>query len=75
MKLTIIRVICVLLIIAALGLYAYEVLVKGESPTQNLLGTVAIVVSGASALMKTFPKRKPLSAYASAYEKLLGSAF
>lgn len=75
MKLTIIRVICVLLIIAALGLYAYEVLVKGESPTQNLLRTVAIVVSGASALMKTFPKRKPLSAYASAYEKLLGRAF
>ena len=30
MKLTLIRVLCVLLIIAALGLYAYEVLAKGD---------------------------------------------
>lgn len=75
MKLTIIRVICVLLIVAAVGLYAYGVLVNGEGPTDNLLRTVIIALSGVSALMKTFPKRRSLDAYASAYEKHLGNAF
>jgi len=75
MKLTIIRVIAVLLIIAAIGLYAYDVLVKGEKPTENLVRTAIIALSGVSALMKTFPKRRPLSQFAAAYQKELGSAF
>lgn len=75
MKLTIIRVIAVLLIIAAIGLWAYGVLVNGEKPTENLLRTAIIALSGVSALMKTFPKRRPLSQYASAFAKELGNAF
>lgn len=75
MKLIIVRVICVLLIVAAVGLYAYGVLVNGDSPTENLARTIIIAISGASALMKTFPKRQGLNAYATAYEKHLGSAF
>lgn len=75
MKLTIIRVICVLLILAAAGLYLYGIVVNGDGPTDNLLRSVIIALSGVSALMKTFPKRQRLSAYATAYEKHLGNAF
>lgn len=74
-KLLIIRIIAVLLIAAAIGLYVYGVAVNGEAPTENLLRTVIIALSGVSALMKTFPKRKPLSTYSSAFTKELGSAF
>lgn len=75
MKLTIIRVIAVLLIVAAVGLYAYGVLVNGEEPTKNLARTVIIALSGVSALLKTAPKRRPLTQYATAYAKELGNAF
>lgn len=75
MKLTIIRVICVLLILAAVGLYVYGIVVNGDGPTDNLLRSVIIALSGVSALMKTFPKRRPLMTYANAFAKELGSAF
>ena len=75
MKLTIIRVIAVLLIVAAIGLYAYGVLVNGDKPPDNLLRTAIIALSGVSALMKTFPKRRALNEYASAFTKELGNAF
>lgn len=75
MKLTIIRVIAALLIVAAIGLYAYGVLVNGDKPTDNLLRTVIIALSGMSALMKTFPKRRPLNQFAAAFAKELGNAF
>ena len=75
MKLTIIRVICVLLILAAVGLYVYGIVVNGDGPTDNLLRSVIIALSGVSALMKTFPKRRPQTTYANAFAKELGSAF
>ena len=75
MKLTIIRVICVLLILAAVGLYVYGIVVNGDGPTDNLLRSVIIALSGVSALMKTFPKRRPLTTYTNAFAKELGSAF
>ena len=75
MKLTIIRVICMLLILAAVGLYVYGIVVNGDGPTDNLLRSVIIALSGVSALMKTFPKRRPLTTYANAFAKELGSAF
>lgn len=75
MKLTIIRIIAVALIVAAVALYGYGVAVNGEAPTDKLLRTVIIALSGVSTLMKTFPKRRPLSEYASAYTKELGNAF
>lgn len=75
MKLTIIRVICVLLILAAVGLYVYGIVVNGDGPTDNLLRSVIIALSGVSALMKTFPKRRPLTTYANAFAKELGNAF
>lgn len=75
MKLTIIRVICVLLILAAVGLYVYGIVVNGDGPTDNLLRSVIIALSGVSALMKTFPRRRPLTTYANAFAKELGSAF
>lgn len=74
-KLMIVRVIAVLVIVAAVALYVYGVAVNGDKPTDNLLRSVIIALSGVSALMKTFPKRKPLNAYASAYTKELGGAF
>ena len=75
MKLTIIRVIAVLLIVVGVGLYAWGVLVNGEDLAKNLPRTLIICLSGVSALMKTFPKRRPLNQYAAAYQKELGSAF
>lgn len=75
MKLTIVRVIAVLLILTGVGLYAYGVLANGEEPTKNLPRTLIIILSGVSALMKTFPKRRPLNQFAAAYQKELGSAF
>lgn len=75
MKLTVIRAIAVLLIVAVIGLWAYGVLVNGEDPTKNLLRTVVIALSGVSILLKTTPKRLPLSRLAEAYQKELGSAF
>lgn len=75
MKLTIIRVICMLLILAAVGLYVYGIVVNGDGPTDNLPRSVIIALSGVSALMKTFPKRRPLTTYANAFAKELGSAF
>ncbi len=75
MKQNILRVICALLLVGALGLYVYGIVAKGESPTDNLPRTVVIVISAISALMKLTPKRRPLSFYANAYAKELGSAF
>lgn len=74
-KIVIIRVICVLLIAAALGLYAYGIVVKGDAPTDNLLRTVVIALSGVSGLIKLAPKRRALSEYAQLYQKDLGNAF
>lgn len=74
-KLLVLRVIAGLVIVAAVALYVYGIAVNGDAPTDNLLRSVIIALSGVSALMKTFPKRKPLNAYASAYGKELGSAF
>lgn len=74
-KLLIVRAIAVLMIIAAVGLWAYGVLVNGEKPTENLVRTAIIALSGVSALMKTFPKRRALNEYASAFTKELGNAF
>ncbi len=75
MKLKILRAVCVLLIVAGLGLYVYGIAVKGESLTDNLPRTIILCISGLSALMKLAPKRRPLSTYANAYAKELGSAF
>ncbi len=75
MKLKILRAVCVLLIVAGLGLYVYGIAVKGESFTDNLPRTIILCVSGLSALMKLAPKRRPLTVYANAYAKELGSAF
>ena len=75
MKVKIVRAIAVLLIVAAVALYAYGVVVKGDAPTQNLARTVIIGLSGLSALLKTMPKRTSLSKFATAYAKELGSAF
>lgn len=35
-KLLVIRIVCVLLIVAAVGLYVYGIVVNGDSPTDNL---------------------------------------
>lgn len=75
MKLTILRVLCVLLIAAVLGLYGYGVLIKGEAPTENLPRTVIILLSAVSVLIKLNPKRRTLREYAASYAKELGNAF
>lgn len=75
MKLKIVRGIAVALIVIGLGLYVYGIAVNGESWNENLARTVIIVLSGVSALMKTFPKRLPLNEYAAAYQKEIGGAF
>ena len=63
-KLMIIRVVCVLLIVAAVGLYIYGFVVKGDSPTDNLARSIVIALSGVSGLIKLAPKRRALSDYA-----------
>lgn len=75
MKLNMIRAVCVLLIVAGLGLYIYGVTVNNEPFTENLGRTLIIVLSGVSALIKLTPKRRPLSDLATAYAKELGNAF
>ncbi len=75
MKLKILRAVCVLLIVAGLGLYVYGIAVKGESFTDNLPRTIILCASGLSALMKLAPKRRPLTDFAKVYAKELGSAF
>lgn len=35
-KLLVIRIVCVLLIVAAVGLYVYGIVVNGDSPMDNL---------------------------------------
>lgn len=74
-KLMIIRVVCVLLIVAAVGLYVYGIVVKGDSPTDNLLRSIVIALSGVSGLIKLAPKRRALSDYAQSYARELGNAF
>ncbi len=75
MKLMILRILCVLLIVAAVGLYVYGVVVNGDSPTEHLLRSLVIGLSGVSVLMKLTPKHRPLKEYAAAYAQHLGSAF
>lgn len=74
-KLVILRVVCVLLIVAAVGLYVYGVVVNGDQPTDNLLRSAVIALSGVSGLMKLTPKRRPLNDYAQIYARDIGSAF
>lgn len=75
MKLTIIRIVCVLLILAAAGLYAYGILAQGDNPGDNLLRCVVLLLSGIGGLYRTFPGRAHLKDYASAYAQHLGNAF
>ncbi len=75
MKLKIIRVICVLIIIASLGLYVAGIVFNGDSPADNLLRSIVIALSGVSGLLKTMPKRRALNEYAALYARELGSAF
>lgn len=75
MKLTILRAVCVLLLVGAVGLYVYGIAANGDAPMDNLPRTVIIAISAISALIKLAPKRRPLSVYANAYAKELGSAF
>lgn len=74
-KILLLRIVCVLLCVAAVGLYAYGVLVKGDSPTDNLARTIVIALSGVSGLIKTAPRRRALSDYAQRYAGELGNAF
>lgn len=75
LKLKILRVICILIVIAALGLYISGIIVNGDAPTDNLLRSALIVLSGVSGFLKTFPKRRALNEYAALYDKELGNAF
>lgn len=74
-KLLILRIISVLLIVAAVGLYVYGIVVNGDAPTDNLLRSAVIALSSVSALIKLTPRRRALNDYAQIYAEQLGTAF
>lgn len=67
----------VILILAAIGFYFYEILVLKVPYTKNLVRTAVIVISAIMTLVKllTGTGRKSLSVYEKAYTQELGSAF
>ena len=77
MKKIIVLILVILVIIADIGLYLYEVLIKHQSPTENLLRTIAIFCAGLSTIFKLYKprKRKSLNFYAIQYANILDKAF
>lgn len=72
------RIICVLLIIAVLGLYCYEVFVLDAPYTENLVRTVGIIAAAVLAIIRTgkgYSGSGSLSFYAKAYERFVKNAF
>lgn len=67
----------VILILAAIGFYFYEILVLKVPYTKNLVRSAVIVISAIMTLVKllTGTGRKSLSVYEKAYTQELGSAF
>lgn len=77
MKRKIFAIILVLLMIGVVGLYIYEVAIKGADPTDNLFRMAAIVAICVINLLRLngLKQRKPLEFYASQYADVLQNAF
>ncbi len=77
MKITVIRIIAILLIIAGIGWYVYGITVNGDTPGQNLLRSIIICLAGVRILMKTIPRhsRHTLQEISASYTRELGNAF
>lgn len=73
------RIICVILIIAVIGLYCYEVFVLGAGYTDNLARSVCIIAAAIVAIIRTgrgmSSGSRSLSFYAKAYERFVKNAF
>ncbi len=72
------RIICIVLIVAVLGLYCYEVFVLGTPYTENLVRTVGIIAAAVLAFIRTgrgYSADRSLSFYAKAYERFVKNAF
>lgn len=63
--------------IAIVGLYVYDIVIKDMSPTHNLLRTVCILLAGLSSIVKLYnPKNtRSLQYYQLRYADILGNAF
>lgn len=76
-RIKILRLIVILLLIAVIGLYAYEVAVLKKDPTENLMRMVVIIAGLIITLLrlKTSRPRRSLDYYEAQYQKELRNAF
>ena len=76
MKRTIIRIVFILLIIAIVGLYFYDLHINQTDPSENLFRTLSIVFLCLAGLARTSSKgRRSLKFYEAQYEELIKYAF
>lgn len=74
----IVRVLLILLIIAAIGIYVADIVVNGASITKNLFRMLVVVLALAVSLIRTFTSSRSshgLSFYEKTYENEIGGAF
>lgn len=77
MKMTIIRIVLVLLVVAVIGLYVYDVVWNDVPPTKKIFRAGTVALMGILAFVRTFQikRRKPLAFYESQYADILENAF
>ena len=76
MKKTILRIIFILLIIAIVSFYIYDLAVNHTEPTKHLFRTISIVCICCAGLLRTRGQgRKSLSFYDRKYDEILRNAF
>lgn len=69
------KAVIALLMLAIIGLYLFEILVKGIHFTENLLRTISVVCICIAALLRGNARRRNLKFYETAYAKQLENAF
>ena len=76
MKRTIVRIVFILLIVAIVGLYFYDLHINNTDPSENLFRTLSIVFLCLAGLARTSSKgRRTLKFYEAQYEEIIKYAF
>ncbi|MBQ9839083.1 MAG: tetratricopeptide repeat protein [Oscillospiraceae bacterium] len=77
MKKNIVRAVLIILIIAIIGFYVYDLVVNHSAPIKNLFRTLSIVFLCLAGLVRTFSggSRRSLDSYAALYPDILEHAF
>ncbi len=72
------RLICILLIVAVIGFYCYEVFVMGTPYSENLIRALCVICAAVAAILRTgrgSRRRKSLKFYENAYREHIQTAF